>query len=90
MLKKIVVIALIITAAIAFLSACSPVNHLHKSGTYTVTAVTVTQPGNSIVTLQGITKPLHFLTDTLKPGHKVFINVVTVRSKKINVTTVKK
>jgi hypothetical protein len=75
--------------AALFITSCTTTNHLHRTGKYVIAEVIDRQPGATTVTLQGITRPLVFLTDTLKIGDTVFVNVLNVRSNKINVTTLK-
>lgn len=85
-IKKNALTIAIATALVILIASCTGTAPLHKNGTYTVTKVISQQPGSSIVLLKGYRQQYHFLTDTLKPGDKVFKNVLTVKSNKINVT----
>ena len=84
LLSKIIAWLMFIAAAILFLTSCS--RHLHYSGTYTVKTVQK-QDSASIVTFKRIKGKHLVLSDTLKPGSRIYINVLhdtTGQSKKLN------
>lgn len=89
-LKFIVYIAAILFAmltAVFVLESCAVPNHLHRSGFYVVDTVLQRQPGTTTVKLQGITKPVLFLSDTIKAKDTLYLQRLPVKSKKINVHT---
>lgn len=75
----------LIMLSLFFLCSCTHRSHINHSGKYVESEVVNKQPGNCIVKINGIDGKYLFLSDSLKVGDTVYINVLKYRSKKVNV-----